>query len=316
MEEQRLKITHVNLSREKGTIKQPVNEVVVDGWGIQGDAHAGPWHRQVSLIDRDSLDRFYHKTGRKVQPGEFAENLTVEGMDPGHVKLLDRFAHKEMILEVTQIGKKCHGDDCAIFREVGKCAMPEEGIFTRVLRGGFVRPGEALTYQPKTWKGLVITLSDRAHAGQYPDKSGKKIEEGLREFMSQHFPSPKVSRHVLPDEQHQLINALSKARSAGYDVVFTTGGTGIGSRDIAPETIRVLMDKEIPGIMEMVRMKYGRDNPNALLSRSIAATMGRTLVYALPGSSKAVAEYLDVILPTLKHSIWMVHDLDAHGRNA
>ena len=309
---QQLKVTHINISREKGTVKKPVNGAVVDHLGIRGDAHAGPWHRQVSLIAQGSLDRFHHKTGRKVQPGEFAENLTVEGMELSRVKPLDRFVHKEMILEVTQIGKKCHGDNCAIFREVGKCAMPEEGVFTRVIRGGSLRPGDFLSYQPKTWKGLVVTLSDRAHAGVYPDKSGKKIEEALRKFMNQHFPSPEVYRQVLPDEQHQLVNALNKARSDGYDVVFTTGGTGIGSRDIAPETIRVLMDKEIPGIMEMVRMKYGQDNPNALLSRSIAATMGRTLVYALPGSSKAVDEYLDVILPTLKHSVWMVHDLDAH----
>jgi len=312
MEEQRLKITHINISREKGTVKKPVREAEVDGWGIRGDAHAGPWHRQVSLIAQGSLDRFYHKTGRKVQPGEFAENITVEGMDLTHVKPLDRFVNKQMILEVTQIGKKCHGDDCAIFREVGKCAMPEEGIFTRVIRGGSVRPGDTLSYQPKTWKGLVITLSDRAYAGRYPDKSGKKVEEGLREFMNRHFPHPEVTRQVLPDEQSQLINALNKARAEGCDVVFTTGGTGIGSRDITPETIRVLMDKEIPGIMERVRMKYGQDNPNALVSRSIAATMGRTLIYALPGSSKAVGEYLDVILPTLKHSVWMVHDLDAH----
>jgi molybdenum cofactor synthesis domain-containing protein len=309
---QQLKITHINISREKGTIKQPVEEAVVDGWGIRGDAHAGPWHRQVSLIARGSLERFYHKTGRKVQAGEFAENLTVEGMELKGVKMLDRFFNKEVTLEVTQIGKKCHGDNCAIFREVGKCAMPEEGIFTRVVRGGTVRPGDSLSHQPKTWKGLVITLSDRAHAGRYPDKSGKKIEAGLREFMNQHFPNPEVTRQVLPDEQHQLVNALNKARSEGYDVVFTTGGTGIGSRDIAPETICVLMDKEIPGVMEMVRMKYGGDNPNALLSRSIAATLGRTLVYALPGSSKAVGEYLDVILPTLKHSVLMVNDMDAH----
>jgi len=312
MTKQQLKVTHINISREKGTIKKPVNGAVVDQWGIRGDAHAGPWHRQVSMIAHGSLDRFHYKTGRKVQPGEFAENLTVEGMELSRVKRLDRFVHKEMILEVTQIGKKCHGDNCAIFREVGKCAMPEEGVFTRVITGGSLRPGDFLSYQSKSWKALVITLSDRAHAGLYPDKSGKKIEEGLRKFMNQLFPSPEVYRQVLPDEQHQLVNALNKARSEGYDVVFTTGGTGIGSRDIAPETIRVMMDKEIPGIMEMVRMKYGRDNPNALLSRSIAATMGRTLVYALPGSSKAVDEYLDVILPTLKHSIWMVHDLDAH----
>ncbi|MFP4622231.1 MAG: molybdopterin-binding protein, partial [Bacteroidales bacterium] len=117
----------------------------------------------------------------------------------------------------------------------------------------------------------------------------------------------------IPDEQHELINLLQDARSQEYDVVMSTGGTGLGSRDITPGTIGVLLDREIPGIMEMIRMQFGKNNPNALLSRSIAGVMGRTLVYALPGSTKAVDEYLEIILPALKHSIFMVHDLDVHG---
>jgi len=312
MEERTIGISHVNLSREKGTIKQPVEEVYVDRWGLQGDAHAGPWHRQVSMICQTSLDHFYHRTGRKVRPGEFAENLTIRGLDLTTVSLLDRFVNEELELEVTQIGKGCHGDDCAIFREVGKCAMPEEGVFTRVRKGGRLKPGDTLQYRPKTWRGLVITLSDRASSGQYTDRSGKKLGKELEAFLSRHFSLHQVERQVIPDEQHQLIHVLQKAKAEAYDVIFTTGGTGIGTRDIAPETISILLDKEIPGIMEMVRMQYGRDNPNALLSRSIAGTMGKTLVYTLPGSSRAVDEYLEVIMPALRHSLFMVNDLNVH----
>jgi len=313
MEETIITIRSVNISREKGTIKEPAGQASIYKLGIQGDAHAGPWHRQISLMSVKSLEDFYERTGRKIKPGEFAENLTIEGMDLTHVHLLDRFVGPSVVLEVTQIGKKCHGDNCAIFREVGKCAMPEEGIFTRVIETGALKEDDTMTFQPKIHKCLVITMSDRASSGQYPDKSGEKMEFRLREFFGSHFDRWEVERKVIPDEQHELINLLQTARAREYDLVMTTGGTGIGSRDIAPETINILLDKEIPGIMEMIRTETGKNNPNALLSRSIAGIMKRTLVYALPGSSKAVDEYLDVILPTLKHSIYMVNDLDVHG---
>ncbi len=313
MEETTITIRSVNISREKGTIKEPVGQASIDKLGIQGDAHAGPWHRQVSLMSLKSLDNFYKRTGRKIKPGEFAENLTIEGMDLTQVHLLDRFIGESIVLEVTQIGKKCHGDNCAIYREVGKCAMPEEGIFTRVVEKGALKVNDILTYRPKIYKGLVITMSDRASFGQYSDKSGEKIEARLNDFLGNHFPRYEVKREIIPDEQHELINLLQNARSDDYDVVITTGGTGLGSRDIAPETISMLLDKEIPGIMEMIRMKFGRDNPNALVSRSVAGLMEKTLIYALPGSSKAVDEYLEIILPTLNHSIYMVNDLDVHG---
>mgnify|MGYP000400265612 CR=1 FL=1 len=307
-----IQINHVNVSTHKGTIKQPVDSVTLDSRGIQGDAHAGAWHRQVSLIAQKSLEVFYQQTGRRIHPGEFAENLTIEGMDLTRVNLLDRFVKAEVILEVTQLGKKCHGDDCAIFREVGKCAMPEEGVFTRVIQGGQLFPGDKLEYRPKSYRVMVITLSDRAAAGHYPDKSGPKIGQKVERHLTGLFPHVSVERMVISDDQGRLLNALQQAKKQAYDVVFTTGSTGIGSRDIGPETTRLLMDKEIPGIMEMVRMKYGRDKPAALLSRSVAGVMDHTLVYALPGSSRAVGEYLEVILPTLHHSLMMVHDLDVH----
>ncbi|MBS3771485.1 MAG: hypothetical protein KGY69_14645 [Bacteroidales bacterium] len=313
MEETTITIRSINTSKEKGTVKKPVGEATIDEWGIRGDAHAGPWHRQVSLMSVRSLENFYERTGREINPGEFAENLTIEGMDLTRVQPLDRFVGASVVLEVTQIGKKCHGDNCAIYREVGKCAMPEEGIFTRVIETGALKVNDTMTYRPKIHKCLVITMSDRASSGQYPDKSGEKIETRLREFLGSHFTRWDVERKIIPDEQHELINLLQNARSDDYDVVITTGGTGLGSRDIAPETLSMLLDKEIPGIMEMIRMKFGRDNPNALVSRSVAGVMNKTLIYALPGSSKAVDEYLEIILPTLNHSIYMVNDLDVHG---
>jgi len=96
-------------------------------------------------------------------------------------------------------------------------------------------------------------------------------------------------------------------------VIVTTGGTGIGPRDITPEVVTALCQKQIPGIMEHIRAKFGAANPNALLSRSVAGVAGRSQIYALPGSVRAVEEYLGEILKTLEHVLCMLHGLDVHG---
>ena len=114
------RVVSVNVSAEKGTVKHPVQEILVTERGVDGDAHAGPWHRQVSILSQESIERFSENTGRKVQPGEFAENITVSGIETSDVGLMDKFRIGPVELEVAQIGKKCHGTDCAIFREVGE----------------------------------------------------------------------------------------------------------------------------------------------------------------------------------------------------
>jgi len=105
---------------------------------------------------------------------------------------------------------------------------------------------------------------------------------------------------------------MHDAKKEAYDIIVTTGGTGLGKRDITPDVIKPMLDKEIPGIMEHIRLKYGADKPNALVSRSIAGVMDTTLVYVLPGSTKAVHEYLHEITPTLEHSLRMIHGVDNH----
>ena len=305
-------VRSVNISEEKGTIKIPVDSGLITTEGIKGDAHSGPWHRQISLLAVESLHNFKEKAGREIEFGEFAENLTLEGINLTQVGLLDRFSGNHFEIEVTQIGKKCHGDGCAIFQEVGKCAMPKEGLFCRVIQTGEVKPGDHITYKPRTFKALLVTLSDRASRGDYKDKSGSLIKEQLDAYLEKSFNRYQIEQVVIPDEQSELTNLVRKAKGNNFDLLITTGGTGIGSRDITPDTLQSFIDKPLPGIMEMIRVKYGWDNPNALLSRSIAGVSGKMLVYALPGSTKAVKEYLEVIIPTLRHSYYMVNDLDIH----
>ncbi len=112
-------------------------------WGVEGDAHAGAWHRQVSLLAMESIKKMQEK-GLEVRPGDFAENITTEGLDLLSLPIgtLLRVG-SEALLEVTQIGKECHAG-CAIFQQVGQCIMPTEGIFARVIKGGKVRPGDLI----------------------------------------------------------------------------------------------------------------------------------------------------------------------------
>ena len=307
-----IEVVSVNVSTEKGTIKRPVDQIVVDDRGVAGDAHAGAWHRQVSILGRDSVDRFVEAAGRSIAPGEFAENILLRGIDLNEVAVLDRFRFGRVELEVTQIGKECHGDACAIFREVGECVMPKEGIFCRVLHGGTVRAGDKAEYLPRTLAFRIITLSDRAHRGEYADRSGPKVRELLEAFLTDTRWHPGIDQIVLPDDAETLRAEMVSARDSGVDVVFSTGGTGVGPRDITPDVAAQVCDKLIPGITEQIRLKFGADKPNALLSRSVAGVAGNTLIYTLPGSVRAVQEYMQEILKTLEHLLFTLHGLDNH----
>lgn len=307
-----IKILSVNTSVKKGTIKMPVETIQLSDMGVVGDAHSGKWHRQVSLLATESIAKFSIEAGRSIRYGEFAENITTEGLLLHECSPLDRFQNEEIELEVTQIGKKCHGDNCSIFREVGNCVMPKEGIFARVLRGGNLKAGDELEYLRKVINIHIITLSDRASAGEYADKSGPQIKLLAEAYFTGINRPTAFTNHLVPDDPEQLTRLLRSGISQQIDVIFTTGGTGIGPRDFTPETVRPLLDKEIPGIMELIRVKYGMEKPAALLSRSIAGVSGKTLIYCLPGSVKAVTEYCKEILPTIEHSIYMIEGIDSH----
>ena len=361
----KINILSVNISENKGTIKHPVPSITLTENGVEGDAHSGPWNRQVSLLGIESIRKFEKEANRKINYGEFAENITTEGLELWTCQPLDRFIGEGFELEVTQIGKECHGNTCAIFKEVGNCVMPKEGIFTRVVGSsqlavammsdtGYqipdddnkqlttdnrkpetrnLKPGTTLLYQPKVFSARIITLSDRAFRGEYEDRSGPRVKELLEKMFndlqssvgsgqlavgsSQSNVTSHVSRltsHVilLPDDPDQLRTTLKEAIAAGTDFIFTTGGTGIGSRDFTPDVVTPMLNKEIPGIMEMIRVKYGTEKYQALLSRSVAGVTNTSLIFTLPGSVKAVDEYMEEILKSLMHMVYMLHGLDTH----
>lgn len=139
------KVLSLNVSEKKGVRKKPVDEVMLrTEYGIEGDAHASSeWHRQVSILAQESIKKM-QDLGLKVKAGDFAENITTEGIDVVSLPIGTRLKiGSEVKVEVSQIGKECH-TRCAIYYQAGDCVMPKEGIFIRVLKGGKVRVGDAI----------------------------------------------------------------------------------------------------------------------------------------------------------------------------
>uniref|UniRef100_C6E2J9 MOSC domain containing protein n=1 Tax=Geobacter sp. (strain M21) TaxID=443144 RepID=C6E2J9_GEOSM len=136
-------IVAVSVSTSKGEKKTPVESVHVrENFGIIGDAHAGDWHRQVSLLAQESIDKMV-SLGLSVGPGDFAENITTRGVDLVNLPIGTRLAIGPVVLEISQIGKVCH-TRCAIFYQAGDCVMPKEGVFAKVVSGGVVRPSDEI----------------------------------------------------------------------------------------------------------------------------------------------------------------------------
>ncbi len=161
----------------------------------------------------------------------------------------------------------------------------------------------------------VITLSDRASRGEYADLSGPEIVQSLDAYFKEKEWEFTIDSLIIPDDALLLEMNLLTTKENKTDIVFTTGGTGIGPRDFTPEVMKKVLDKEIPGIMENIRLKFGQKIPNALLSRGTAGVMGESQVYSLPGSVKAVREYMGEILKTLEHLIFMLHGIDTHKKH-
>ena len=134
----------VNISRKKGTQKENIGSgVFIENWGIEHDAHAGRWHRQVSLLSYEKFQEFKEK-GAPIHYGSFGENLLVSGFDFRTLPVGTRLVSGNVLLEITQIGKQCHSG-CEIYKVTGDCIMPREGVFARVLQGGVITVGDEMT---------------------------------------------------------------------------------------------------------------------------------------------------------------------------
>ena len=273
----------------------------VKNYGISGDAHAGNWHRQVSLLSYEKTEEFNRK-GADVKAGDFGENLLVEGIDFRKLPVGTILKSGEDCLKITQIGKECH-NHCRIYQRMGECIMPEQGVFAEVIQGGMVHVGDGMTVQlPGTDRALtaaVLTLSDKASRGERVDESGPAAVKILKDY-----GYDIIETLILPDEQDQIereLIRLSDGRQA--DLIITTGGTGFAKRDRTPEATLAVAERIAPGIAEAMRMESMKITGRAMLSRAVSAIRGNTLIVNLPGSVKAVEENLGFVIPQLEHGI-------------
>lgn len=138
------KVLSINISDRKGVVKTPMEEgIFLEAWGLKDDAHSGPWHRQVSLLGIESFAKMTAQGVEGLVPGIFAENITTEGLVLYELPIGTKLGIGKTIHEVTQIGKECH-TGCEIAQKVGKCVMPKEGIFTKVIKGGTIKIGDVI----------------------------------------------------------------------------------------------------------------------------------------------------------------------------
>ena len=290
------------ISEKRGTEKHSIAEAkFIKDFGIDGDAHAGAWHRQVSLLSYDKVLEFNAKGGN-ADIGAFGENVLVSGLDFKNLPVGTILKCGDVILEMTQIGKECHSH-CTIFHRVGDCIMPREGVFAVVLQGGVVQKGAVMTAElPKIdapLRAAVMTLSDKGFAGERVDESGPKAVAMLEEAGYKI-----VETLLLPDVQKKIERELIRlADSRQVDLIITTGGTGMAVRDCTPEATLAVATRNVPGIAEAIRAGSMAITKRAMLGRGVSVLRNNTLIVNLPGSVKAVEESLALVLPELEHGL-------------
>ncbi len=298
-------ILAVCTSDRKGIRKTNVRQAVfLENFGIQGDAHAGSWHRQISLISADKIEEFRGR-GANVTYGAFGENLVVEGIDFRSLPVGTLLRCRDVLLEITQIGKDCH-THCAIYHQTGDCIMPREGVFARVLEGGTIQVGDRMVIEPRTgklpWQAAVITLSDKGAKGEREDVSGPAIAERLKDSGYDVIEQLLISDEPRLLTQH-LIRLCDQRRP---DLILTTGGTGFSARDTAPEATLAVAERNVPGIAEAIRAESLKITKHAMLSRAVSVIRGKTLIINLPGSPKACMESMDVFMDAIPHAMGLL----------
>lgn len=286
----------VCISERKGTAKHNIESANFTILGVENDSHAGDWHRQVSLLSYDKVVEF-NKKGANVGHGDFGENLVVEGIDFKNLPVGTILKAGDVVLRMTQIGKKCH-HDCEIFQRMGECIMPKEGVFAVVVKPGKIKSGDKMTITLPL-KSAIITASDKGVIGDREDLSGALIQRIIEKkgYTVEEY-------EIVPDDKNTIKSELIRIADEGLaDVIFTTGGTGFSQRDVTPDATIEVCEKQVPGIPEAMRAYSMTITKRAMLSRAAAGIRKKTLIINLPGSPKAVEESLTYIIDELRHGI-------------
>lgn len=296
------------ISEKKETEKHPIESVrIIENYGLENDAHAGDWHRQVSLLSYETREEF-NALGGQVDDGAFGENLLIDGIDFVNLPVGSLVTIGDVELQITQIGKACHSH-CAIYHRVGKCIMPTNGVFARVNKGGVVKLGDEVKVDINADPRLrvaILTMSDKASKQEREDLSGPAIQKIMEEngYLV-------TSYNIISDDERLIVEHLiDLADRQHHDLILTTGGTGLSARDVTPEATLKVATRNVPGISEAIRYESMKYTNRAMLSRGVSILRNQTLIINLPGSVKAVKESLEVVLPVLEHALHITKGLE------
>lgn len=294
------KITAICVSEKRGFAKKPVSSATLkENFGIINDAHAGNWHRQVSLLCKQDIDEFKAR-GAEVSDGCFGENIIVDGIDVKSLPIQSRLQIGDAILELTQRGKECH-DHCQIYYKMGECIMPIKGVFTKVVKGGEIHVNDEIkVIEPsEKFTAAVITLSDRCFKGENENISGPFLKEELEK---RGFEIAETI--LLPDNKEFLKKELIRlCDQREVSLIVTTGGTGFSKKDVTPEATLEVIERVAPGIAEAIRFESMKYTKHAMLSRGVSGIRKQSLIVNLPGSPKACQESLDVFIEPCLHGL-------------
>ena len=294
-------VNAICVSDRRGIQKHPVESATLrENFGIDGDAHAGDWHRQISLLSKQDVDAFIAR-GAVVKPGDFGENIIVDGVDVSALPIGTMLQINNVLLRLTQRGKECH-THCQIYHKMGECIMPRLGVFAEVLHGGNIVVGDEIKIMDDVdtrFTAAVITMSDRCFNKESEDISGPTIIKYLEDNDYRI-----VETMILPDNKVLLKKELIRlADQREVDLILTTGGTGFSLRDVTPEATKEVIEREVPGISEAIRYESLKITKHAMLSRAVSGIRNKTLIINLPGSPKACIESMDVFIKTIPHGI-------------
>lgn len=304
------KVVSINISEKKGEVKIPIHQgEFIKDFGLKEDSHAGKWHRQVSLLAQESIDLMKSKGIIELNNGDFAENITTQGITLHKLPVGTILKIGEVVLKVSQIGKECHYG-CNIMQKVGSCIMPTQGIFATVEQGGVIKDGDDIKIDiPKEniFTYAIIIVSDKGSRGERQDGCKEKIVNILDKQMVYEM----VDYVIVPDEIDEIKSAIQKNINAKTSLILTSGGTGFAKRDVTPEATEQLIERRTDGISEYIRAKSLEKTNRAILSRAVSGIADESLIINLPGSPIAVEESLNFIIEPLKHGLEILLARDA-----
>lgn len=296
------RIEHLFIHGKKGELNKgsPV-AWFRSGHGIEGDAHAGKGHRQVSLLSSGDIKALGLTD---VKPGAFSENLVISGLDFSTLGVGTKLhLGEDVVLSVTQVGKELYPSKNVV-RLNSANVMARSGVFAQVEAGGEVSVDdnvEVLDLVPRNqFQAVVITVSDRCSTGEAIDTAGPAVTRLLEDSLQAHIHHTEI----VPDDRQTISDRLLHySDEHSIDLIITAGGTGPAPRDITPEATRDVVDRPMPGFDEAMRYASLAKTPTAMLSRGASGIRKSTLIINLPGSERAAVENLEAILKALPHGL-------------